>query len=290
MTDSLNSDFDSPFGTYALGAIRDFIRKFGAVMPANKFGLLGASGVRRLALFGIANGLDGPYDVQVAPHINARLFPRSNRCEKRAFCGVQTWDQPERSFIVDALKAKQADAFTFVDVGANVGLYSLFVHSAATDMKRDCTIVAIEPDPENRNRLVFNATASGADINVEAVAVSGAAGEGILAGGDRNRGSIGLQSDTTVNGVKVPLEPLYEILKRNKLKYVDAMKVDIEGHDYVALEAFFNSAPKTLFPTKLIVETGQYGKGPIVDLALANGYRLADTTKMNAMLERRDDE
>ena len=279
------SDFDSSFGTYALPAWREAIRQVGRLWPGNKLGLILASATRRIALMGHSRGLEGPFDVAVAGSIKARLFPASNRCEKRAFCGVQTWDAPERSFLME--QAEQKKDFVFVDVGANVGLYSLFMADRAG--ANTPTIIAIEPDPENRARLTFNARHSRTDITIEAVAVSGEAGTGVLGESEGNRGGIALQEQATIGGTKVPLEPLISILDRNGIDHVDAMKVDIEGHDLVALTAFFRDAEPSLYPHRLLVEIERDATtSPLIDLALDHGYKLAGLTRLNAMLERLD--
>lgn len=280
------SDFTSPFGTYALSALRDNTRRGGGIWPANKVGKLCASAMRRLSLLGHNTGMSGPLDVQVAKHVRARLYPASNRCEKRAFCGVQTWDGDERAFLAGDMSQSEAP-FIFVDVGANVGLYSLFMNAAALAKKRAIEILAIEPDPENRARLTFNAQSSDADITVEAVAVSGESGSGFIGGGDGSRGTLSLHDSAVIGGVEVRLEPLTAILNRNAITRIDAMKVDIEGHDLVALTAFFRDAPDTLYPSRLLVEIERGSTSlPLVDLAVTHGYRLHGRTKMNAMLER----
>ena len=48
-------------------------------------------------------------------------------------------------------------SFTFVDVGANVGLYSLFVATRARSRAR---ILALEPQPGIVDRLRFNLAAN----------------------------------------------------------------------------------------------------------------------------------
>jgi len=260
-------------------------------MPASKPGMWGASTFRRLSLIGHKRGIAGPHDIRVSDGVSARLYPRSNRCEKRAYAGVQTWDAMERAALDDALSTGTKKPFVFFDVGANVGLYSLFLNETANRLGRKLHIVAVEPDPENRARLEFNATASGTRMTIEPVAISGESGHGILAGGENNRGAVGLAdpSDTTViDGVDVTLETLASVVARQKLPQIDAMKVDIEGYDLVALAAFFQQASEHLFPRLLIVEIGKTENSPIVELALKNGYNLAQRTGINAILCRSD--
>ena len=280
------SDFSSKFGAHALPAWREAVRRLGAVMPANRVGMWGASALRKLSLAGSGTGLSGPHDIEVAGQVRARLYPASNRCEKRAYCGVQTWDAPERQALSAALEESVSNPFVFLDVGANVGLYSLFLHDAAVRLNRNVQIVAIEPDPENRARLEFNIAASGGDMIVEKVGISGEAGKGVMAGGDVNRGSTAVHQDVDVEGALVELETLASLVSRHKLQRIDAMKMDIEGYDEAALAAFFKQAPESTFPELLIVEVGKVVDSPIVRLARQYGYVEDGGTPMNAVLRR----
>lgn len=277
------SDFESKFGAYTLSPWREFVRRQARFMPASKLGMWGASTLRRLSLVGHSIGLAGPVDIDVAKDVRARLYPASNRCEKRAYAGVQTWDPDERNALVKAISDAADSPFVFLDVGANVGLYSLFLSAAARMLGKKLQIIAIEPDPENRARLEFNSAASGAELVVESVAISSEAGHGLLAGGEKNRGSIRLVDTVAIDGVDVALETLASVIARHNLTRIDAMKVDIEGYDLKALTAFFNQAPEEAFPRLLIVEIDKVSSSPIIELALEQGYTLTKRTKINAI-------
>ncbi len=256
------------------------------ITPAGKPGRLGSSLMRRLSLMGNGRGTDGPHDIKVAEGVNARLYPASNRCEKRAFAGVHHWDSAERSALDAALQESSGQPFVFMDVGANVGLYSLFLHASARNLGRTVKIIAIEPDTINRSRLEFNCLASKAAIDIEAVAIAGQSGKGHLSGGDNNRGEVALSDMDGADSTPVQLETLDEVAARHDLSYIDAMKVDIEGHDYAALEAFFANAPRTLWPKLLIIETGRGKNVPVLDLVLSNDYQLQMRSGINAILTR----
>ena len=284
------SDFDAPFGKYALPAWREAIRRFASHMPVNKLGNLLSSGCRRLSLFAHASGLNGPFDVAVADGVRARLYPASNRCEKRAFAGVQHWDGDEIAELVRAVDAVAAgnkqSSFVFLDVGSNVGLYSLFVSAAVRRHAVPASLIAIEPDLENRSRLMFNAAASGAELIVEAVAIAEKQGTGQLSANEKNRGGVHLVEKVEIGGQSVPLETLAHLANRHGLSHINAMKVDIEGKDLAALTHFFQTAPETLFPELLILETGRDGDSPLIDLATSHGYSVAARPTINTILTR----
>lgn len=239
--------------------------------------------------------LPDPFDVTIMPGVRARLWPRSNRCEKRAFAGVHIWDRAEHTALRTALLASESSPFVFIDAGANVGLYSLILSAKARAANKAILILAIEPDSTNRGRLEFNIKASGADIEVLPFAISGQEGEGVMVGGDTNRGEVHLTSkqtpDQQTSGQKkptVPVRTLYGICHENDLSRIDAMKMDIEGHDEPALRAFFASAPQSLWPKLMVLETGRETTTPLLELCQANGYTLNTRTGINSVLSRTD--
>ncbi len=256
------------------------------IMPFNKPGRWGASLFRWLSLFGSSKGMNGPHDIEVADGVCARLYPSSNRCEKRAFAGVHQWDPIERAALDGALRGNSNRPFVFMDVGANIGLYSLFLNASAVRANTEIKIIAIEPDETNRARLRFNCEASKAEIMIEPVAIAGRSGEGHLAGGENNRGEVALSENAASNSTPVRLETLDEVAARHDLSYIDAMKVDIEGYDHAALAALFEYAAPALRPQLLIVETGKNEIAPVLDLVLSNGYQLQNRTGINAVLTR----
>ena len=221
------------------------------------------------------------------PGVNARLYPRSNRCEKRGFAGIQIWDAVERQTLSNALDNSSSKPFVFLDVGANVGLYSLILAAHAKTKTKPVRILAFEPDPINRARFEFNIKASNADINVLPYAVSDADGEGYMSGGDNNRGEARLSPEKKENA-KVQIKTLYGVCKDENLPHIDAMKVDIEGHDERALGAFFKAAPKTLWPRLLILETGR-AHSPLeatslLEMCASHGYTLTKRAGINSLL------
>ena len=270
------------FGHYALPTKREALRKRADKFAASRIGRLGISLYRKQAF----KGLSDPFDIQVMPGVNTRLYPRSNRCEKRAFAGVQIWDAEERAALADALDASTAAPFVFLDVGANVGLYSLILAAYAKEAGKEIRIVAFEPDPINRARLAFNVKASDANIQVLPYAVSDQDGEGFMGGGDINRGEVKLQGGEGDNedGQPVHIKTLYGVSEEQGLSRIDAMKVDIEGHDERALVAFFEHAPKTLWPRLLILETGRDATTSLLELCTGHGYTITKRTGINSIL------
>ncbi len=118
-----------------------------------------AFALRRLAI----NALGGakstiPVDAETLG-VRMRLFPYANVCEKRVLFTPQYFDPAEREALATDIARVRADparatkGYRFVDIGANVGAYALFVAGLAGHGAR---ILAIEPQPDIFARLVTN--------------------------------------------------------------------------------------------------------------------------------------
>ena len=230
-------------------------------------------------------GRDEPYDVEIDTGVKARLYPSENRCEKRAFCGAQIWDTQERQALKEAI-GKAETPFVFLDVGANVGLYSLFVNAYAIKAARPARIIAIEPSLETCARLEANIAANKATIQIIRSAISDEPGAGFLGGGETNRGEAHLMSGGH-DVEPVVVDTLARICFANGLTNINAMKLDIEGHDLKALKGFFDDAPIKLHPDLLIVETSKDKNSPIVELCETHNYMVSRHSGLNSILTKR---
>lgn len=267
-----------PFGTYALPSVREKIRQKASLFKDTKIGRARISLARKRAI----NGLNEPFDVEVADGVKARLYPSQNRCEKRAIAGVQVWDAAERAALATAIEDIEGESFVFMDVGANVGLYALFVSSYCKASGKTPVIYAIEPAVQMANRLQDNIHASGAKVQIIRAAVSDKTGTGNLEGGHENRGEASLQAGD--KGEIVVIDTLARIALSHGLTKIDAMKLDIEGHDLQALTGFFDQAPRSLFPKLLILETGRDESSPLIDLCHTEGYALTGRHGLNTIM------
>ncbi|MDB5452538.1 MAG: FkbM family methyltransferase, partial [Caulobacteraceae bacterium] len=168
------------------------------------------------------------------------------------------------------------------DGGANVGMYSLSVIAQARALRRAVKVVAVEPDPVNLGRLRDNLAASAAhEASVAAVALGASRGTIRIDSDQTNRGEVRI-SET--GGTEVAMAPLAEVLTEAGLEHVDALKLDIEGHELPVLTAFFETAPSALWPRLILLEVSKHGDTPAYDLCLAKGYALAKRTRINALL------
>jgi FkbM family methyltransferase len=271
------------YGTYALKGITrvavDWTRSLPNTWLARRAVIL----VRRFVMRRLAGQ---PVDTQ-ALGVHMRVRPYNNICEKRMLFSPQHFDATELAI----LSQRIGEGFTFIDVGANVGAYALFVASRAGPTAR---ILAIEPQPEIYERLIFNIGLN-AFPTIKAIdcAVAEKPGEVTLFLDPNNAGESSLKvvSCSGATPIRVPARTLLEILQGEGYARVDGIKLDVEGSEDLILEPFLATAPRNLFPHILILENG-IGRWQ-TDLATvlgANGYELKAKTRQNLVFELKDRE
>lgn len=275
------------FGAYAP---RPLIRTALAItraMPETWIGRRVALALRQMAI----RVLDGaPVDVEVLG-ARMRLFPYKNVCEKKVLFTPQFFDTEELGLLaaqIDAVNAADG-AFTFLDIGANVGAYSVFVAAKAGPRAR---ILAIEPQPDVFERLVFNIRQNRwPTVKAIACAVADKSGELTLFLDPQNSGESSLKILTTssASSMKVPAKTLMQLVEEEGFGHIDAAKLDVEGAEDIILEPFFAAAPRALYPKLLVLEDGS-GRWQ-VDLPriiTEAGYRQVLRTRLNFVFERID--
>ena len=202
------------------------------------------------------------------------------------------YDRDERTWIAEMM----GNQGTFVDVGANIGAYSLWAHSC---MKHGGRIVAIEADPENFQVLRGNLKRNGVAEQVIAINMGVSDAPGSLTFYRNTRGNNGGNSFQAQEGNEpigdLPVRPLHEILVEAKVLHVDFMKMDIEGFELRALTRFFVDCVMPgpdLRPSCLLVELDEGPRGndrmyreQLMGLLAENDYACAKEGK-NALFVR----
>lgn len=222
--------------------------------------------------------LAGPVDTQLWG-LRLRLHPRGNLSEERWLFLPQFSDRIERRL----LAARLAPGAVFLDVGANAGFYSFWAWSHLRDAVR---IEAFEPDPELCARIRFNVAANAIrSLHLHQLALSDRAGTARLAIGAKNRGTNALTDGD--GGVEVPTVPLAGFVADAAIGRIDAMKIDVEGHEPAILGHFFAHAPRSAFPRLLVCETlaHQARTDPLRALIESAGYRQLARGRMNTVFE-----
>lgn len=137
---------------------------------------------------------------------------------------------------------------TVIDVGANIGVYSLLLGRRVGPRGR---VYAFEPVPATRAELARNLSLNGGgNVVPRPEAVSSACGEAIIyLGGNSSLAS--LLPEVRGSAVSVPTVTLDQFLAREKVGAVALVKVDVEGAELSVLRGMTNllraAAPPILY-------------------------------------------
>jgi FkbM family methyltransferase len=258
-------------------------------LPDNWAGLRLAILLRRAVTMRLAYP-DGALDVE-RWGLRMRLHPRDNGCEKNLLFTPRMYEPEELAALEnDIARAKgQPRRFTFVDIGANVGLFSLFVASRAGQEAR---ILAIEPESGNLRRLEFNIRANpGVPITIIPKALSDEAGVVAVELDRRDRGGTRTkkieQAGASAGTVHVPSQTLLDVLAGEGVDAVDALKIDVEGLEDVILAPFFRAAPPQLRPRLVIIEDSRPSwKVDLMSVMQGCGYELVALSRHKNLMLR----
>ncbi|MCI5044556.1 MAG: FkbM family methyltransferase [Aquisalinus sp.] len=279
-----------PLVARAPTSFEEKIRQIGHRLPHNMFGHKIASVLLRLA----GGKKHIGFDVPVFDTEKARLHPFDNICEKRVYITPQFWDLQERELLEEHINNLPTEKVYFLDVGANAGLYSIFALAACKRAGKSPQIIAVEPDPTMRGRMQHNITASDADGKVTLLpwAITGQAEEVTLLLNLKSRGMshIGAANgDAGQQTVTVPGHPLIDIYSEQNWPRIDILKIDIEGAEFPALQAFFRDAEPSQRPGLILIEIShEENEKSAYTLCLENGYEVAFSNNLNAILVHKD--
>jgi FkbM family methyltransferase len=141
----------------------------------------------------------------------------------------RVWQRPLTAFIAQALRPGDG----FVDVGANIGYFSVIAASAVGTRGR---VHSFEPDPENFALLERNRALNGLEgMRCHAVAVADRIGEAVLHRSASNRGGHSLLEKPGLAGeLRVPVTRLDVVLADEPPPRI--VKIDVQGGDLAVLE------------------------------------------------------
>lgn len=276
MPTEIASSFDAaaPWGNYApTGLAAMAIRSCQALPVSPRF------------FYTLNKGLRGPlksaaprfFDVE-ALGLKLRLLTRGNYCETTALFAPQFYDVAEFAWLRNNLD----DNSVFVDVGGNVGLYSLVAaHNNPTTQ-----VIAVEPNAALTERLRFNAASNKLIVTVCETALSDYDGSGKLDTSAKQSGQNQLATDAnnTQTGNDVNVTTLPALMHAQGIEHIDVLKIDIEGHEHRVLKYFFEHAPATLHPARIIIEHVHDHSGTVDLLMNEIGYRIEDRAARNVLL------
>jgi FkbM family methyltransferase len=154
----------------------------------------------------------------------------------------------EMSFLLHLLNPSE----TFVDVGANVGVYTVLAAGV-----RKANVISVEPVPETYEQLMDNVHLNRLDSNVTAHNIGLAGEKGKLRFSvSKGSGNHVLNGEDNVPAIKVPVDMLDSLAEDSKPVLI---KIDVEGFEHEVLrggQRILNSSSLLA----LIVELNGLGK------------------------------
>lgn len=203
-----------------------------------------------------------PWTLAVYDDVKLRCYPDSiialHVVQRGEF---HDWDTAK--FITEFLR----EGDTFVDVGANIGLYTL---PAATKKAR---VVAVEPSARNRGRLEENlALNSLTSVKIEACALGETEGEMAFCDDDALA-----HVELAGNGPKVPVKRLDAILPEGE---ISLLKVDVEGFELAVFQGAEISMRAGRLPVILFEMNHSYERYGVTEAQIfgflrEHGYQIA---------------
>ncbi len=172
--------------------------------------------------------------------------------------GIKVYFGRNENKEINFIKSKSSNNSVFIDIGSNMGLFTLNVASLYNNNK--VKIIAIDANPINNLRLKRNLKLLKKKISkiFSIVKIKN------CALGDRNKKiyfdfTPGLANGRIIKkkskkNIVVNCRKLIDIVKEEKLNYITNLKIDIEGYEDRVLLSFFKNCKKNLYPKNIILE------------------------------------
>ena len=270
----ISVDNNSNFGFYKPNTLVSIIilitRSIGSTWLSKRIIFL----LRRIAIIFSKNCID-----TTLFNSNLRMYTKGNVSEKRALFSPQIFEEEERNFIAE----KAEDNSIFIDIGANIGLYSFSIANTYKKYK-NTKIYSIEPHPDLFKRLSFNVSLN-KDIPIypREIALMDKSGQFNLSTPEENLGQ-GVISKKGKN--LVTAKNLLGFINDEGIKKISAMKIDVEGNEEKIIIPFLKDANEEQLPTIIVIENNQeLWKNDLIKLLEEKGYIIQKKTRMNYILK-----
>lgn len=206
----------------------------------------------RKRFFGIHTRIFKPYNLFKGVVCQATIYNLKLNLQ------IDDWIQENIFFLGEYEKAELLTLSTLLkkddvllDIGANIGLYSLYASKIIGDNGK---IISFEPFEQNFQSFTKNISLNSfTNIQVEKKAVGAENGTINLYYNqdEKNLGMVSTQSIENSISEKVLIISIDQFLEASKTKKIDFVKIDIEGHEFKALKGMQNTLLKYK-PTILI--------------------------------------
>lgn len=192
------------------------------------------------------------------------------------------YDRKERNFVSDHVRPGDY----VVDVGANIGVYTLMLAKLTGERG---SVTAIEAEPLNASRLRENlALNSVQNVDIQNFGVSDKKEKlTLMLNLTGNAGGHSFYSQNNgdeLRTIDIQCYPLLDLLLSDRRPKF--MKLDIEGFEYRVLKTYFSSARNELLPEFIMLEDDpDRRESDAVALCLENRYEVINRFDNNVMLK-----
>lgn len=212
--------------------------------------------------------------------VKFRLYPHNNTIESKMFVSSRLREGKELDVISDYIK----NGGTFLDIGSNIGYYSLMAAKLGATK-----IIGVEPNPIVLDRFKANIKFNKFEKLIKTFQIG--IGEKLstlelrLSQSDMGSSSI-VNTKLISDNIKIKVIPLEKLLKKEDITKVDVLKIDIEGFEDRALFPYFKNLNKKFYPRLVIMEDSSQTdwEENILEWLLANGYRVLARTRGNVLI------
>ena len=160
---------------------------------------------------------------------------------------------------INFIKKNMTKDSMFIDIGSNIGFYTMNIADLFPKINFS-KIISIEPNPimierqkENIELLENIKKGIKNKIFLENYAISESE-KNLQLNYEKGYGPAVLTENIGEKTIAVKTTTLIKILKKNNINRIDCLKIDVEGHEHLALLPFFKSAQKSLFPNHIVIE------------------------------------
>tara|TARA_A100001015_G_scaffold261907_1_gene307722 strand:- start:2858 stop:3481 length:624 start_codon:yes stop_codon:yes gene_type:complete len=176
----------------------------------------------------------------------------------------------------------------FIDVGSNIGLYSLFA-GAMNTYKKKIYVISIEPNPkmiirlkENLNLLINQNKYVKKKFFIIKKALGYKKKIGFLDISGLNPHAKIIKKKNK-QFVTVKIDTLGNIIKKYKINKIGCVKIDTEGSENSILKSYFDRKNKNLIYPKLMIIEHNRDKNyhHLHDFIISQGYKVALKTNSN---------
>ena len=192
---------------------------------------------------------------------------------------------------INFIKKNSYNNSVFIDIGANMGLYTQNIASLNSENKK-IRIIAVDPNPINTFRLKENLKL----LKKRIPKILSLTKIKNCALGNKTKKmnfdfSNGLANGLLTNKgnkekIKVKCKKLIDIINEEELNYITNLKIDIEGSEDLVLIPFFKNCKKKLYPKNIVLEHSSHKlwKKNLINFLNNIGYKEIFKNESNIIL------